>query len=173
MQATQATNLGLYDNYIMAEPFTSMRKGGRFDQSTILKYEDGSEWIFLNNVPKERFCGFLYLQNALKESGLNNVFAAENKMTMHNHQIIYLSRYCGEKRPEYFEHKANLQTLSDKIGFTDTAGCANLREEDGKIYVFDTEKHSFDPTVRHKIDSFIPLHDAIKASLEELLAEPK
>lgn len=131
--------------------------------SQIVKYEDGSEWVFLSNSEKERFCGFLHLQNALKESNLNNFAAAENKMAIHNRKVIYLSKYCGEKRPEFCR---NLTALLDNTGFKDFTGCANLRELEDKIYIFDTEKGSFDPSVHQKIDSYVNLHDAIQACLE-------
>lgn len=159
-----------YDSYIMNQEIVGMRKGGRRNESTILEYEDGTEWVLLNNPWQERFCGFLYLQNALKESKLDKVEPEENKMALNGKQIIYLSRYCGEKKPEFFYYLNEFHTLNE-IGFTDTSGGANLREKDGKIYVFDTQKISFDKDVYEKIDSFVHLHDAIRSSLEERLKD--
>lgn len=145
----------------------STRKGGRLNQSTIVKYDDGTEWVLLTDKLKERFCGFLYLQNAIKESGLNNVKPAENKMSIHGQKIIYLSRYCGEEKPKLLlDHSEELLTLKKDIGFTDIAESANLRKRDGKVYVFDTEKRSFKSDVHGKIDSFVHSHDAILKSLE-------
>ena len=171
-------------DYILDKNFVNIRKGGRFNQSIILKYEDDTEWVFLNNNQKDRFCGFLYLEHVFKrlnsestlkklsskELNLNKIAAAENKMAIYDGKIIYLSRYCGEKKPEFFEHMDMFQTLQKKIGFIDIMGCANLREKDDKLYVFDTEKSSFSSSVHQKIDLFVNLHDAIRSSLEEKLS---
>jgi hypothetical protein len=149
-----------------------MRRGGRFNQSIILKYQDDTEWVFLNNKPEERFCGFLYLQKALEESNLNTIQAAENKIAIHDRKIIYLSRWHGDKKPDFmelFEYNNELSTLKQDIGFTDTIGNANLRKQDGVVYVFDTEKGSFDKSVHEKIDSFVQQHDIIRSVLEKSL----
>lgn len=161
-----------YKNYIMDSnnQIIGMRQGGRFNQSTILKYEDGSEWIFLNNKQKERFCGFLFLQKALKDSNIDNILPAENKMAIYDRKIIYLSKYCGEKKPDIFERMNEIRALNN-IGFTDTPGGANLREENDKIYVFDTEKGSFAKQVHENIESFDNIHDTIRSSLEERLKD--
>ncbi len=168
-----------FDDYTMSpdNTITDMRRGGRFDIMQILTYTDGTEWVFLDNKPTERFCGFLYLQNALNEMGLTKLRAAENKMALNGRQIIYLSQYCGETRPGFTggsgpidkETFHELSVLDNEIGFTDTAGMANLRKKEDAIYVFDTEKTSFASTVRDKIDAFRPLHDQIRASLEARL----
>lgn len=163
-----------HSQYIMDanNKIVEMRKGGRFDQSIILKYEDDSEWIFLNNKPEERFCGYLYLQNAISESNLNNVQAAENKIAIHNRKIIYLSRYYGDKKPEFmelFKYNDELSVLTQNIGFTDVGGNANLRVNGNKVYVFDTERGSFDKKVHEKIDSFVQQHNEIRSVLEVIL----
>jgi hypothetical protein len=80
-----------------------MRDGGRGNSIEIIKHQDGSEWVILNNKGKERFCGFLYLKSALKTGGFNNVEAAQNKMALHNRKIIYLSRYYGNEKPHPFD----------------------------------------------------------------------
>jgi hypothetical protein len=141
-----------YENYIMDSnnQIIGMRQGGRFNQSIILNYEDSTEWVFVDNKQKERFCGFLFLQKALKESNLHNMLPAENKMAIHDRKIIYLSKYCGEKKPDSFERIKDIRALNN-LGFTDTPGGANLREENDKIYIFDTEKGSFDKSVHEKI----------------------
>lgn len=174
MQTTASTPFGTeqtdYKKYIMdtSNEIAEMRKGGRGDQVTILKYQDGTEWVFLSNSPVERFCGFLYLQKALEESNLNTIQAAENKIALHNRKIIYLSRWRGEVKPGFMEYRQELSTLA-KVGFTDTAFNANLRVQDGVVYVFDTEKSSFDVSVHEKIDSFISQHALIRSQLEKLL----
>ena len=157
-----------YDQYIMPSEnqIQTMRKGGRFNQSTILTYSDGSEWVFLPNKGEERFCGFLYLQEAIKQAGLSKVKAAENKMAIHDKQIIYLSQYCGDKRLEWPDGFNEASSLAE-IGFTDTVGLANLRKIDDVIYVFDTEKGSFANGVHEKINSFVHVHDAIRSTLEK------
>lgn len=156
-----------YENYIMDSNnhIKEGRKGGRGNLSTIVKYEDGTEWIFLHEKPKERFCGFLFLQNALAGSNLNNILPAENKMAIHDRNIIYLSKYCGEIKPDLSKRMTEIHALND-LGFIDTLFGANLREENNKIYVFDTEKRSFAPSILEKIDSFVDLHDAIRSTLE-------
>lgn len=147
------------------------REGGRLNQSIIIKYADQSEWVFLNNKGAERFCGFLYLEAALKDSGLDKVKAAANKMAMHERKIIYLSQYCGEEKPDFFDQMKQLMVLKNTIGFIDIAGGANLRKVEDQILVFDTEKGSFDPSVHEKIDSFVQQHAAIRTFLEQSLAE--
>ena len=150
----------------------NMRRGGRFDQSVILTYTDGTEWVFLNDAPKERFCGFLYLQDALKKAGVDKIKAAPNKIALHDGNIIYLSQYCGEKKISWFETPPECMKQVyklDEVGFTDMPGFANLREKDDTIFVFDTEKHSFAPKVHAQIDAFMPLHDRIRSVLEQRL----
>lgn len=180
MQATSSvpyeTQVQQVDNnqYIMSSTnkIVEMRKGGRFNQSIILRYEDNSEWVFLNNRPEERFCGFLYLQKAIKESNLNSVRAAENKIAIHDRQIIYLSRYYGDKKPDFMElHEYNdeLSVLQQDIGFTDAVGYTNLRKQNNTVYVFDTEKNSFDKSVHEKIDSFVQQHNLILSVVEKAL----
>lgn len=173
VSAASSTDLS---NYIMSNSnqIKSMRYGGRFNQSIILTYTDTSEWVFLNDTPKERFCGFLYLQDAIKKAGLSTIRAADNKMALHDKKIIYLSRYCGEIKPNEYEFLDPLKfsefsILKNKIGFVDMLGSANIRKKNDKIYVFDTEKLSFHSSVRKNIDSFVELHDKIKAHLEERL----
>lgn len=163
-----------HSQYIIdsSNKIVSMRKGGRLDQSIILKYEDNSEWVFLNNRVVERFCGFLYLQKAIKELSLNNIQAAENKIAIHGRKIIYLSRYYGDEKPDFMElseYDSELSVLRQDIGFTDTIGNANLRKQDNTVYVFDTEKGSFDKSVHEKIDSFVKQHDVIRSLLEKSL----
>jgi hypothetical protein len=160
-----------FENYIMSSSnqIENMRRGGRFNQSIIVTYTDKSEWVFLGDKQRERFCGFLYLQNALKESSLNKIHAAANKMAIHDKKIIYLSGYCGETKPGFFDLIGQVSALNTDIGFTDTAGGANLRKIDNEIFVFDTEKSSFASKVHEKIDAFVKLHDAIRSSLEDRL----
>ena len=161
-----------YNSYIMNpnNKIVEMRNGGRFNQSIILKYQDDTEWVFLSNKPEERFCGFLYLQKELKKSNLNKIQASENKIAIHDRKIIYLSRWHGDKKPDFSEtdgYTKELLTLEQDIGFTDMSGNANLRKKDDVIYVFDTEKHSFDRSVHEKIDSFVHQHKAIREILEK------
>lgn len=149
-----------------------MRRGGRFNQSIILKYEDNNEWVFLNNRVKERFCGFLYLQNAIKELNLKNIQAAENKIAIHDKKIIYLSKYYGDSKPDIFElwdYNHELSILKEKIGFIDMVANANLRKENNTVYVFDTEINSFDKTVHEKIESYFSQHDIILSFVEKSL----
>lgn len=163
-------------NQINVNPFLMARsntvvssriEGARGSQ--ILKYKDGTEWVVLPiNKVQERFCGFLYLNRAIKNSGLEHIKAAENKIAIHNEkQIIYLSRYCGDTKPEDSDHKEEISILERKIGFIDTIYNANLRKQDDAIFVFDTEKNSFAQQLHGIIDSFIPLHNALLALLIE------
>lgn len=180
MQSMQITNLMPYETFdsnkvYLMDPdnkLVDIRNGGRFNQSIILKYMDGTEWVFINNKPIERFCGFLYLQKALNESNISIIKAAENKIAIHERKIIYLSRYYGDKKPDFMElidFSNELSILNKEVKFTDTAGNANLRNNDGIIYVFDTEKNSFDKSIHEKIDSFILQHDIIRRIAEESL----
>jgi hypothetical protein len=188
MQATTSSPFGTYEAnfnndfmnppssnpYIMnpANPVVNMRRGGRFNQSIILKYEDGSEWVFLNNRAEERFCGFLYLQKELKDLGVSRVQAAENKMAIQDRKIIYLSKYYGDNKPDFMElhgYGKELSILDREVKFTDTTANANLRKKDGVVYVFDTEKGSFHSSVHEKIDSFVGQHNLIRSILEESL----
>lgn len=179
MLTTTSAPYGTYEvnsnnNYIMdsANKIVEMRRGGRFNQSIILKYQDDTEWVFLNNKPEERFCGFLYLQKVLNELNVSRVQPAENKIAIHDRKIIYLSRYYGDNKPgfmELHEYSKELSILNQDVKFTDTVGNANLREKDGIVYVFDTERGSFDKSVHEKIDSFITQHNIIRSTLEESL----
>lgn len=157
--------------YVMdsSNKFVDMRAGGRGNQCKILKFEDDTEWVYLPNSAQERFCGFLYLENAIKESHLEKVKAAENKMAIHNRKIIYLSRYRGEEKLSFLtsaKYAEEIGILKEQIGFTDLT---NLRVQGAAVYVFDTEKMSFSENVHEQMDAFIHQHDALRASLEELL----
>lgn len=152
--------------------FEDMRRGGRLNQSIIMKYEDGSEWVFLNNKGQERFCGFLYLQKALNDLNVSSMQAAENKIAIHNRKIIYLSKYYGDNPPSFGkveDYRNKLSVLNQEVKFIDTRENANLREKDGVVYIFDTEKNSFDKSVHEEIDSFIQQHDMIRSILEKSL----
>lgn len=163
-----------HSSYIMDSQngITSMREGGRFNRSVILTFADESEWVFLSDKGKERFCGFLYLKKALERAGVDKIFAAENKMAIHDGRVIYLSEYQGETKIDDPNMKwtedlgEQLRKLNDEVGFIDTVAGTNLRLKNDSIYVFDTEKTSFSPAVRPEIDQFLPEHDAIRASLE-------
>lgn len=167
--STRTSHLTDFSSYVISNDnqVTNRRNGGRFDQCSILTYTDTSEWVFLKDKQKERFCGFLYLQNALKEAGLSKLKAATNKMAIYNKEVIYLSQYCGETKPDIFKDREQIFSLIRGTGFRETT--ANLRKKDEEIYVFDTEKASFDLGVHEKIDSFVTLHDRIRSSLEESL----
>ena len=144
------------------------RKGMR--SVPVATYSDQSQWVVLLAPPlRDRFCGFLYLQNALKKENAQRLEAAPNKIGVHNKQIIYLSQYCGEERldsSDFIEYRKELAMLS-RIGFKDMMGASNLRKKDGKIFVFDTERSSFAPNVYKEIDAFEPLHDRIVSAVDK------
>ena len=160
-----------YENYIMdsANKIKGMRPGKRCQ---ILTYTDGSEWVYLADKEKERFCGFLYLKHALEKSGVTNLKAAENKIALNGKQVIYLSRFCGETQPNAGDETENLSTLR-QTGFTDFSFMCNLRKIAHQTFVFDTEKSSFTPEVHQQIESYSGLHDAIRSYLENDSGKPK
>jgi hypothetical protein len=161
-----------YSQYIMDpnNQVARMDEGGRDNNSIIITYQDNSRWVFLNDSPVERFCGFLYLQQAIKDSNLNSIRAAENKIAIHKGQIIYLSRYYGNDVPEeLLQHRAEISVLKNEIGYDDVVGNVNLRKQDNTVYVFDTEKDSFKREMYEKIDSFVQQHNLIRAALEKSL----
>ncbi len=160
------------NNYIMdsSNEIVNMWKAGRGNQSTIVQFQDATEWVHLGDRPVERFCGFLYLEKTLNEFNVSSVQAAENKIAILNKQIIYLSKYYGDIKPQsLYKYRDELSILDKDVRFTDTIYNANLRENDGKVYVFDTEKTSFDKSVHEKIDSFNCQHNAIRSIVEESL----
>ena len=118
---SRETHLTDIESYVMASdnPITNLRRGGRHDQSTILTYADGTEWVFLTNKAKERFCGFLYMQNAIKEAGLAKVKAAQNKMAIvedeqHGQKLFIYPNIAVRKNRKYLNmQKSSL--LSKKI----------------------------------------------------------
>ena len=161
-------------NYIMdtTNNVVGNRHEERLNQSTILKYADGSEWVLLDDKPEERFCGFLYLEQALRDLNMSRVQAAENKIAIHDRKIVYLSKYYGDYEPrrvELHQYDQELEVLDQEVKFTDIVGGKNLREKDGVVYVFDTEKGSFHRSVYLKIDSFIQQHTIIRSILEKSL----
>ncbi len=175
MQNLSATStIGIspdYSSYIMDpnQYIVSQREGGRGKQITIVQYQDGTEWVYLSDKQKERFCGFLYLQDVIQKANeQQSVAPAQNRMALHQGKIIYLSRYCGETKPEFFKYLERILVLA-KIGFTDTGQMANLRVQNNILYVFDTEQNSFAPETGEKLHAFEPLHDAIRADLEKRL----
>jgi hypothetical protein len=147
------------------------RWGGKANAYHMFQYEDNTEWIMLDNQLAGRFCGFLFLQQALKDAGYNHIIAAENKLAIIDDQVCYLSRYCGEElppKPKGMSFLGNPTVDLTEIGFTD--GNANLRMKNGINYVFDTEKGSFHSSVHAQIDAFMPLHDKIRACADQILA---
>jgi hypothetical protein len=158
-----------YKDYIIENQPIDFRRGGRGNLSRILKYDDNTEWVVLDDKIKERFCGFLHLQNAIKETNSCHLEAAENKMTIIEGTIVYLSKYCGEERPT--KTVIHLTNLKEKTGYVDFVCYANMREIGDKIYIFDTEKTSFDKSVHAKIDAYINVHDDILASLKKKLED--
>lgn len=166
-----------YSNYLMSPDceVIGSRRGGRGNQEWIFTYRDGTEWVvLLRKDAKERFCGFLYLESAIQEAGLRYVKAVANKMAIEQGRVVYLSQYCGEDRPSLFSlglsESQELVTLQKEICFTDMGGMANVRQQGEDIYVFDTAKNSFNPSVHEKIDAFVQKHDAICALLESARA---
>lgn len=136
----------------------------------ILRYQDGTEWVHLEDNPIERFCGFLYLINELKVLDVIKIQAVENKMAIKDKKIIYLSKYYGDEKPYIgYDFCKELFILNDEIRYTDTDGNRNLRKKDDTIYVFDTEKRSFGKSVRDRIDAFVEQHNALRSILEERL----
>ncbi len=132
--------------------------------SVVLTYADGSKWVWLKDKPEERFVGFLYLEKALETIEVHSVAAASNKIALHGREIIYLSEYVGEIHPSVFKYFNEIRAIQN-IGFVDI--CGNLREKEGKVYVFDTAMNSFEYRIRHEICIFNKVHDAIRSSLEE------
>ena len=96
-----------YSNYLVSpgNQIEKARKGGRDNAETIFTYSNGTEWVVLRDNAKERFCGFLYLEDAIRETGLRHFRAAANKMTIESEHVIYLSKYCGEDKPSLFPYK--------------------------------------------------------------------
>ncbi len=161
-------------NYIMvsANIVVGTRKEDRLRQSTILKYQDESEWVVLDDKPEERFCGYLYLEQALRDLNISRLQAAENKIAIYDRKIVYLSKFYGDYEPRRLElpqYDQELEVLDEVIKFTDIVGGKNLREKDGIVYVFDTEKGSFHRSVHAKIDAFIEQHNIIRSILEKSL----
>lgn len=151
---------------------SAIRKGGRSNSFQIVTFDDRSEWVVMTDKGNERFCGYLYLKNALEKAGSSKVKAAENKLFWDKGKVYVLSRYCGEKKLEMKDLLSNPNyieclKLIDKVHFSDTLGFANLRKEEDKIYVFDTEKNSFASSVHEKIDEM----EGTRAKIEKLLIQ--
>lgn len=163
----------MYDEFIMNRHVVECRLGGKTDDYTILTYDDGTEWVFLDEKEVERFCGYLYLRYTIKKLRLN-IVAAENKISIYNGKIIYLSKYMGEQTLSIFSnewHKYNedMLRLEKEIGFRDLSGYYNMRIVDDMLYVFDTEKLSYHMNVHQKIDGYKELHDSIRNYLEKII----
>ncbi len=159
-----------YSDYILPSdycPRESRTYGVR--PCRLFTYMDDSSWVPMSrDTGKERICGFFYLQRALKEKGGDKIKAAENRMAIVNGEIVYLSRYCGEDQPR----KLDEQELSviNEVGYADiNMGPVNLRRKGDTLYIFDTEKSSFNKRVHGQIDEYSGLHDAIHGILEEHL----
>lgn len=145
--------------------FLHERNGGRGDNIEIITLSDGTQWVpLLDSKVHERFCGFLFLKKALEEAGRSKVKPADNKLFFNGKKVLYLSRYCGEKKMEGFKFLEDWIALV-QAGFTDTGESANMRIVEGELRVFDTEKASFDPKVHGQIDAM----EATRAKIEALL----
>ncbi|MDP1835018.1 MAG: hypothetical protein Q8K75_03725 [Chlamydiales bacterium] len=131
----------------------------------IIKCEDGTKWFVLRSKECERFCGYLYLREALQKMHCTNVVAAENRLCLNGRTVLYLSKYYADETLFFSYDTAQFRTLQE-VGFKDYVG-RNLSVKDGIMYVFDTEKLSFDPGLHHEIDSYKTFHDSIKSYLEQ------
>ncbi|MCP5508167.1 MAG: hypothetical protein H7A37_07690 [Chlamydiales bacterium] len=156
------------------------RKIGRASQTTVLRCKDGREWVLLNQPDVvDRFKGFLYLEKKIREKEIINCLAAPNKISKYRGRICYLSEYVGEAKLEFdpfnMKHIQKLQIVAFLQGdarFIDIGNYGiwtNVRVHNEKIYVFDTEKSSFDKSVHPNIDSFQDIHDTILKEAERQL----
>lgn len=151
-----------YDQYTI-DPSVTIQRTERKRNQTIHTLSDGTQWVQLKDHGEERFRGYLYLNQALKNNDF--VQAAENKMMLlKTGQIIYLSKYCGDQKPDNLEPALEqaYKGLKEKPGYTDTENYSNARIQDGKLYLFDTEKFSFSPAVHNKIGAMEKTRDAIE-----------
>jgi len=112
----------------------------------------------------ERLVGSKYLENVLKDLDLNwtsvktkvvptktisetNQFQItikqnKNLMQLYSNDFIPISEYVGEEKPtDIFEAKEKVESVS---GFFDMAFGVNLRYQNGKVIVIDTEYSSFE-----------------------------
>lgn len=154
------------DSCILKSELKSVRKGGRFNQSFIATFQDDTEWVvLLGGDGSDRFVGYLYLEDAIEKSGLKNVKAADNRLSIIQGKIHYLSRYVGEERIGH-EFFAEMQQLRE-IGFADMICGANLRKLGDTMYVFDTEKGSFSEEAQKNIEMYRGLHDKVLARLKK------
>jgi len=164
------------ENYIInpSQLPVKTRMGGRFNNHRIVTYENGTEWLVLQDKPKERFSGYLYLENSISANGLEHVRAAKNRLAyLGGKEIALLSEYCGDTKTELmslgFTISPNvfdeLITISEKIGFTDDPASANGCVYKSKLCIFDTEKASFDRKVHPDINAYDPRFKEVFESL--------
>jgi len=126
----------------------------------VVTFDDDSQWVVLPDYRVDRFCGYLYLREKLQGNG--TLQPAENRLFWDGKSLAYLSKYCGAEKVGAFEGFTEKKSLGD-VGFEDLG---NLRKLDGVIYVFDTEKGSFDKRVYEEIDEFRKVHDAALTALK-------
>lgn len=143
----------------------AIRDGGRLNSRKIVTLDNGSEWVFMPDKGNERFCGYLYLKEALEKNGSTQVKAADNKLFWWDGKAIVLSRYSGEGKPGMFDFESILALK--EVGFTDTHGMSNLRKVGDEIHAFDTELFSFDPSTHEAILEM----EGTRAKIEELLTQ--
>ena len=173
-EAEEAVKLFLQDvltseNMLKQENITTSEfkvvAGGR--RYELITMEDGSRWV-QGDKGLERFIGADYLEKNLDVEGWGVVKTKfffkdqekstfevtlksaeseqlKNLITLQSSDFISVSKYVGDKKPDYGNSKlSGITTLIEQTGFHDLAFNANLREqEDGSIILIDTEYGSF------------------------------
>lgn len=157
------------DNPIVS---TSYRWGCGF---TVATCRDKSKWVIYDCSPKEMFCGYLYLKNSLENAGLKTIQVAEQKMTLYKGKVILLSRYCGDNPPNDYDMEiGDIPRLRDRTGFMNLGTVdriANLRKQNGVIYVTDTDIENFEGSRREAIKAFMPTCENVRSFLEQIAME--
>lgn len=134
----------------------------------LITLADGTQWVPAFDG-LQRFLGALYLKKAIEHHKIRDFCAVESKFilkdsreaititvknpqnsplknvfTINSNNFISLSRYVGDKKPD-FGFPCDASNLRKLTGFSDFAANANLRIRDGdnKVTVIDTEYSSF------------------------------
>lgn len=138
------------------------------------------DWVLTTGSGEERFLGYLYLVKALAEkqseiekAGIK-LKVAKTRMYNQGGSVFYLSRYVEGKRPSVFGGLSEAINILNSIGYRDTLAniyqCSKEGKNKGIIFVYDTEKSSFDKEVwNEKIatDDAIEYHKELKTTLLE------
>ena len=165
--------------YIMdpSNQLVSTRRACKTQKAYIHTYQDGTEWVQLNDDLLARdttgqFDGYLYLETALKASTVKHkISPAEHKLAYNlaKDGILHLVKYCGEDQPGIGTNDTDneIKALRETKFIGDPA--ISMRKLGSQYYVVDTKERNFDGSIHNDIAAHFRKYLAISQAFSNNL----